>query len=306
MRLKSFIRDYFSFTRGERIGIGLLLGLMLILLVAGRMVCYFEQTNVPGEEDFSRVLKEFREEVERSSGGMSLFPFDPNTAGRDLLDSLALPSAIRQNMLKYRRAGGIFRFRQDIRKLYGMNDSLYEVIEPYLLLPVSDVASGPEVPASGRKSPVSGTVPDSRKYGKNIRQADPERTEINRASAADLLPLPGIGPVLSERIVKFRDWLGGFHSLAQLREVYGLREETLENILPLLELDSSCLVKLNINTAGFVVLAGHPYLEKTDAQRILRYRKQYGRIGDLRQLLNDSVLEREVYNRILPYLKTGN
>lgn len=65
------------------------------------------------------------------------------------------------------------------------------------------------------------------------------KIELNRADSSDLVSLYGIGPILSKRIVKYRKSLGGkFHSVEQLKNVYGLSEETFQAILPYVWIDT--------------------------------------------------------------------
>ena len=52
--------------------------------------------------------------------------------------------------------------------------------------------------------------------------------DINHATAAEWKRLPGWGEVLSQRTVKFREALGGFVSIEQLKLVYGLDPDAVE------------------------------------------------------------------------------
>lgn len=56
------------------------------------------------------------------------------------------------------------------------------------------------------------------------------RLDLNLASAAELRQLPGIGPVLSEAIVSWREEHGGFRSVEELLEVPGIGEKTFARI----------------------------------------------------------------------------
>jgi DNA uptake protein ComE-like DNA-binding protein len=85
--------------------------------------------------------------------------------------------------------------------------------------------------------------------------------DLNSCDSALLVTLPGIGPVLSARIIKYRHLLGGFASVNQLREVYGLPPETFEIIKGKVFADTSAINVININTAGYKELSEVPYLE---------------------------------------------
>ena len=53
---------------------------------------------------------------------------------------------------------------------------------------------------------------------------------LNRATVEDLDRIPGIGPGLARRIVEYRQALGNFSALDQLKEVNGIKEKTFEKI----------------------------------------------------------------------------
>lgn len=65
-----------------------------------------------------------------------------------------------------------------------------------------------------------------------------ERVDINVADEADLRGVPGIGPILAQRIVAHRNFVGGFKRLEELKEVTGIRENKFAHLSPFLELRS--------------------------------------------------------------------
>jgi DNA uptake protein ComE-like DNA-binding protein len=126
--------------------------------------------------------------------------------------------------------------------------------------------------------------------------------DINRCDSAALVTLPGIGPVLSARIIKYRKLLGGFASVEQLREVYGLPEETFELIEGRLYADSSGLRRIKVNSAGYRELSQIHYLEKYDISAILKYRELTGRINSIEELKENKILTQEKAGKVEPYL----
>ncbi len=126
--------------------------------------------------------------------------------------------------------------------------------------------------------------------------------DINRADSSQLLPLPGIGPVFAGRIIRYRDLLGGYTSIIQLSEVYGLPQETIETISGQLIIDTSALKKLELNRATFRELLSHPYLEYDDVKSLVNFRDAEDSIHSFRELQINHILPDSLLLRIRPYL----
>jgi len=299
MKFRQIIREYFSFSKGERVGIAILIMLMTIILIADRLIFYFEKPAVADKERFDKLIAEFEKQQEEAMEPVSLFFFDPNTIDSAAMDSLALPPRIRRNLLAYRSHGGTFKTREDLRKIYGMNDSIYAMIGHYIEIKKTQTVQHADLPETEIRP---------KKQGEEIRKQETTafvaKTEINRATAEELMKLYGIGPVLSERIIKYRNLLGGFYSPEQIKEVYGLTPETWTGIEGHLDVDTTAVVLININFAGKGDLSGHPYLGWKGANSIVRYREKTGFIEDRYQLLRDSVLDADTFKKISPYLQT--
>ena len=124
---------------------------------------------------------------------------------------------------------------------------------------------------------------------------------MNSADSIQLKQLPGIGDKLSKRIVKYRDLLGGFYSLAQLKEVYGLSEQTILQLKDKVTLDITKIRKLDVNFADVNELSRHPYLQKNLARQIVKFRTKNGSIHDLAVLRDSMILNIDEYSRIKPY-----
>jgi len=125
---------------------------------------------------------------------------------------------------------------------------------------------------------------------------------INSADSVGLRQIRGIGPVLSKRIVKYRYLLGGFVSSEQLKEVYGIDEERYEQIEKQFYTDSSGIRYIDLNKADQYALSRHPYLSESQAGAIITYRKSRGDIDRPELLLDEKILDEEVYRKIRPYL----
>jgi DNA uptake protein ComE-like DNA-binding protein len=128
----------------------------------------------------------------------------------------------------------------------------------------------------------------------------PEVIELNSADSAKLESLPGLGPVLSARIIKYRTLLGGFHSLEQLKEVYGLKDEFLSKALPYISIDSNDIEKLRINFLSKSELAKHPYISFRYADSIVKLRSETGKIGRIEEI--SGIISDKDLKKVEPYL----
>lgn len=129
---------------------------------------------------------------------------------------------------------------------------------------------------------------------------------INRADSVQLLPLPGIGPVFAGRIIKYRNLLGGFVSVGQLNEVYGLKPETVHQISESIWIDSSAVRKIRLDSISFRDLLRHPYLGIEDVRALIRYRDYRGHIASPEELYENFILPDSTLERVRPYLYCGN
>jgi DNA uptake protein ComE-like DNA-binding protein len=129
--------------------------------------------------------------------------------------------------------------------------------------------------------------------------------DLNSCDSASLEALPGIGPVLSARIIKYRNLLGGFAEVDQLKEVYGLREETFNLIEGRVFADTSAVIKIRINTADYRQLVRLPYFERYEVSAILKYRELNGKISGISDLIDNMLIAPEKAKKVRPYLEFG-
>lgn len=199
--------------------------------------------------------------------------FDPNTASKDLFLQTGLSSHLTGIILKFRAKGARFNRAEDLLKVFGMNDSILNLLRPYLEFPQIN-------------EPVA-----------NTRQFI---VDINQSDTILLKQLPGIGSVLANRIVRFRESLGGFISTNQLLEVYGLRDSTLQKIQPYIDLSMN-IRRIRINQ-DLPLSKSHPYLSIKDSQIIANYIRQNGPIAAPEQLKQLLAFEQNFWDKIIPYL----
>lgn len=127
--------------------------------------------------------------------------------------------------------------------------------------------------------------------------------DVNDADTSDFQQISGIGKVFSQRIIKYRQLLGGFYSLQQLNEVYGLEDFSFPNTL---FLDSTKIKKININKIPFLDLVAHPYFNKKQAGQTIGYRDKYKPFESKKELLKVYSIDTIDFVRIRPYLEEIN
>ncbi len=128
-------------------------------------------------------------------------------------------------------------------------------------------------------------------------------TDLNTASAEQLRQVPGVGPVLSARIVKFREALGGFQDASQLLDVYGLPPEVATRLMASFRVASPPEIgKVNLNTASARELAGLLYLTGDMARALVAWRQQNGPFESLDDIEEALDLSRDKIERIALYL----
>lgn len=131
------------------------------------------------------------------------------------------------------------------------------------------------------------------------------KVSLNSLDPNEWSALKGIGPVLSNRIVKFNKLLGGYYSREQIREVYGIDSILFGQIEEHIELSSAPWRKIDINIATLDEVKKHPYLSAPKSKQILAYRDQKIRIESIQDLLNDQVISKQEFERIRNYLETN-
>ncbi len=139
----------------------------------------------------------------------------------------------------------------------------------------------------------------------NVNMNNPECdfVDINTADSAELEALPGIGPVLSARIIKYRYLLGYFYMIDQLNDVYGLDKEVIDMNRNRLTCDSSMVRKININSAAYSDLLRHPYINRIQVEAIVNFRRLSGSFTDFYELNSNRIFSSDELVRLRPYLE---
>jgi competence protein ComEA len=163
------------------------------------------------------------------------FRIDVNRADRSQLLQLPNVGPARARRLEdQRRQDFVFRKVEDLRQVSGIGPTLVERLRPFIAVAPPDDGDNPDAPAGGMERPQRPGRPAAAK-----KAADPAKPlDLNRASAAQLQQVPGIGPTLAERIVAARE-RRPFQKVEDLRRVSGIGAKTLDRLRPFVRVESA-------------------------------------------------------------------
>lgn len=223
----------------------------------------------------------------------TLFRFDPNKATSRELQLLGFEPGIVNRIIKYRNSGGAFYQKSDLLKIYGLSQEKYDKLNGYIDLPVN---KNPNLHAGTLKSGLQGK--------KDVREEKArEIFDINKADTLQLKKIKGIGPVLSERIIKYRNLLGGFISDRQYNEVYGLDDDVVARLISASYIEKNFEpVKINLNTATEIDLLRHPYISSDLANIIMAYQEQHGPFKSVKDIKKIKPVDDEIFEKIKAYI----
>jgi len=311
---KRAANHYLNFTRKERNGTSLLLFItgLLISIPFIYPLLFKEQNTKPNnfqkelaalrsrQQDSAgkKPLKYFEGERHYSpppgknyynpSGDAMLFQFDPNTLPAEGWKKLGVKEKTIETIRNYLSKGGKFKKPEDIRKIWGLHEDQVNRLLPYV-----DI----------KETFASISYPVKQEYNTVVHdKKTPAAVDINLADTTAWIALPGIGAKLSGRIINFRDKLGGFYSIGQVAETFGLPDSVFQKIKARLLITNTSVRQININTATLDELKLHPYIRYNLANLIIQYREQHGNFSTVADIKKIMTLTEEQYNKLSPYL----
>ncbi len=216
----------------------------------------------------------------------TLFNFDPNTISAEGWKKLGLRDKTIATILNFRNKGGKFREADDIKKIWGLFPDEAERLLPYVQI-VATTAPAYQNSQASYNTP---------KYVPTVVSV-----EINTADSTGFIALPGIGSKLSNRIINFRNKLGGFYDVEQVKETFGLPDSVFQKIKPMLQVGGE-VQKININIATLEELKLHPYIKYHLANALVQYRLQHGNYKSVEDIRKIMILTEENFQKVKPYL----
>jgi competence protein ComEA len=213
-------------------------------------------------------------------------PFDPNTYSFEEWKAIGFSEKQVHTILNYQQSGGVFKVREDLKKLYVIDEELY--------LELYDVIDLPDTILSEENRELN--------KDKKTHEKTALTLNINKATLSELKEVSGIGPFFAEEIVKLREDYGGIHDLNQLLEIYRIDEEKLSTIKESLIVEKGDIKKLNINKATRKELNNHKEISWNVANSIVSMRETHGEYKKIDDLLKSILIDREKLETLKPYL----
>jgi DNA uptake protein ComE-like DNA-binding protein len=335
--MKNPLQEIFHFTRSERNGIVVLVFIIAILIIALALPNRFYRLNTQvgvDEKASDSLLAEYRSKLVKTKSKYSnqssdenrswsepndvpvadkkpvkkepkRFQFDPNSLSADSFELLGFKDYVADNIEKYRKHGGHFIKPADLKEIYYVDTNLVDELAGYMH--ISKRKQRFDSTGSDRKTDtlIAETKIDS--IAKDTIEKDKYENltfELNACKAEELQEIYGIGPAYSNRIINYRDLLGGYLSVGQLKEVYGISDSLYSQIAPYFKVTNrDSIQKIDINNTDAYEIGRHPYITNYLAIQIETYRRENGKFENLEDLREQGLLNDVLYIKIAPYLK---
>lgn len=127
------------------------------------------------------------------------------------------------------------------------------------------------------------------------------KQDINNLNKEELIKL-GIYSNIASKIVQYREQLGGFVALEQVKEVKNIDDQMVKILGEYAFVDKNFIPKkLKLNSDEFKVLLRHPYLNFEDVKKICNFRR-FEKIRSVEILKKEKLLTEETIKRVRPYL----
>lgn len=302
--MKKLIKEYFTFSQKETIVAIIILvvtGIFVALpfyysnlkakepldssfaIEANALIKSYDSINKSDNPENSYSKKYSNNYSSNTSYKLIPFKFDPNKLDENGWHKLGLPEKVVKTILNYRSKGGYFKSAEDIRKIWGLKKEDADILMPYITVEARQNNYQTKNYTSYNKTKLIGKI------------------DINSASVNEFKQLPGLGN-LAYKVFNFREKLGGFISIDQIQETYGITDSIYQVVAPFLTFRTTEIRKLNINTSTDFELSKHPYISYDVAKAIVIYRNKKGNYNDINEIKKIVFITDLVFQKMAPYL----
>lgn len=284
----------FEFNKSQQRGILIFFTTILMLQGVYFWVSYKEHFYEKSEQELlwlsNQSWVDSLKQIEKPA--YSTYPFNPNFITDFKGYQLGMSVEEIDRLHEFRKTNKYVNSAKEFQKVTQISDSLLAIISPYFKFP--DWVTHP-------KSSINSDF-YNQKSAKTPAVIIPQ--DINTASQEDLIKVKGIGPALSERILKYKINFGAFVSMEQLKEVYGLSDDVIYEVNKHFKVENTSEAKkIKINELSIKELGTFPYFKYPIAKNIVVYRSMNGDFKNSDDLLNVTDFPIEKIKIIALYLE---
>jgi len=287
------VKSFFKFSREQRTGVFLLFTIIIILQLIYFFVDFSPLSqNSPEKEKWLSLQSQIDSlKQEKLDYIPKIYPFNPNFITDYKGYKLGMSVLEIDRLLAFRQQNKYVNSAKEFQAVTKVSDSLLNVISPYFKFP--DWVNNKKEFAAYKKYP-------------NTAFAKKEKIaiiDINQATQEDLIKIYGIGEAISLRILKFKESLGGFVSMEQMKDVWGLSPEVIDNLNAHFKVSAHPnLRKIDINNASIKELSEFPYFKYPISKNIVTFRSMNGDIKNIEDLTKIKGMSIDKANIIALYL----
>ena len=285
------------YTRNQRNGILVLLGLIIVLQVVYHFVDFKTESvydfNSPKTIAFQKQIDSLKE-IAIENRKHKIYPFNPNFISDYKGYQLGMSSEQIDRLHQFRSENRFVNSTKEFQQVTKVSDSLLQKISPYFKFPDW---------VTKKKVNTQKVVKKTFNHETKKVKTEVSTSDINLATMSDFLSIDGVNENLSERIIKYRTKLKGFRFADQIFEVWRMEEEIGDEILKTFSIQTiPTIKKINVNTASFKEVLKIPYIDYDLCVKIFDYRDEVAELQSISELKNIEDFPLDKYDRIVVYL----
>jgi competence protein ComEA len=299
-----FIKSHFEVNRHQTLSIIFGIGIFLVVLVSILII-----DTVSDKKSANLIVKEYANlDLTLSKIKTTKFKkkkaiakktnhqiFNPNNASLEVLMSNGISKYTAQNLINFRNKGKVYETKEELLKVYGMTEEVYETISPFIDLPSKE---DERVYSTYERIYEPDEIDEDVK--KIYKPKQIEAFDINTATKEELIQIRGIGEVFANRILKYRTGLGGFYEINQAKNTYGLADSTFQELIKYAEVIKMPL-KIKINEIEVKDWQNN-ILKSYQKRAVIAYRKQHGNYESLDDLKKIKIINSEDIEHLKHYI----
>lgn len=274
------LKEYFTFSKGERNAAIILVVITTVVFIGVRGYFYanpvqnaFSVGDSAKVDSFVAAYKQYTEGAEPA-----LFDFDPNQIGIAEWQQLGFSEKQAKAIETYKTKRK-FSKPDDLKKVYVISEEMYARLLPYIQ--------------------IGGVQPEDMEEAfqeKNVQ------VEINAADSAAFVRVDGIGPYYARKIIKYRNELGGFVYVEQIKEVWGMPDSVYQKVKAQMTCVPKVRRKINVNKDDLEVMRAHPYIRTALGRILIKRRTKYGEFQSVEDLRRIVQIDDSLYQKLEPYV----